>query len=41
MRWRSGRKSRNIEDRRRMRIPRKAAGGGIGIIVVALVQAGV
>ena len=37
MRWRSGRKSRNIEDRRRMRIPRKAAGGGIGIIVVALI----
>lgn len=37
MRWRSGRRSRNIEDRRRMRIPRKAAGGGIGIIVVALI----
>ena len=37
MRWRTGRRSRNIEDRRRMRIPRKAAGGGIGIIVVALI----
>jgi predicted metalloprotease len=37
MRWRSGRKSRNIEDRRGRRIPRKAAGGGIGIIVIALI----
>ena len=37
MRWRTGRRSRNIEDRRRMRIPRKAAGGGLGIIVVALI----
>ena len=37
MRWRTGRRSRNIEDRRRMRIPRKAAGGGIGIIIVALI----
>ena len=37
MKWRTGRRSRNIEDRRRVRIPRKAAGGGIGIIVVALI----
>ena len=37
MKWRTGRRSRNIEDRRRMRIPRKAVGGGIGIIVVALI----
>ena len=37
MRWRSGRRSRNIEDRRGMRIPRKAAGGGIGIIVIVLI----
>ena len=37
MRWRTGRKSRNIEDRRGMRVSRKAAGGGIGIIVIALV----
>ena len=36
MRWRTGRKSSNIEDRRSIRIPRKAAGGGIGIIVIAL-----
>jgi predicted metalloprotease len=37
MRWRTGRRSRNIEDRRRVRIPKKAAGGGIGIIVIALI----
>lgn len=37
MRWRTGRRSRNIEDRRGMRIPRKAAGGGIGIIIIALI----
>ena len=37
MRWRTGRKSRNIEDRRRIRMPHKAAGGGIGIIVIALI----
>ena len=37
MRWRTGRRSSNIEDRRRIRLPRKAAGGGLGIIVIALV----
>ena len=37
MRWKSGRRSRNIEDRRRMRISRKATGGGIGIVVIALI----
>jgi predicted metalloprotease len=37
MRWRAGRRSDNIEDRRSIRIPRKVAGGGIGIIVVALI----
>lgn len=37
MRWRTGRRSRNIEDRRGIRIPRKATGGGIGIIVIALI----
>jgi len=37
MRWRSGRRSRNVEDRRGMRISRKAKGGGIGIIVIALI----
>jgi predicted metalloprotease len=30
MRWEAGRRSRNIEDRRRMRVSRKATGGGIG-----------
>lgn len=35
MRWRSGRRSRNIEDRRGIRIGRKTAGGGIGVIVIA------
>jgi predicted metalloprotease len=37
MKWRTGRRSRNIEDRRRVRIPKRAAGGGIGIIVIALI----
>ncbi|MDX1708403.1 MAG: neutral zinc metallopeptidase [Desulfobacterales bacterium] len=37
MRWRSGRRSSNIEDRRRVRVTRKAAGGGIGIVVIALI----
>ncbi len=37
MRWRSGRRSTNIEDRRRVRVSRKAAGGGIGIVVIALI----
>jgi uncharacterized protein len=38
MRWRSGRRSDNVEDRRGMRISRRGvAGGGIGTIVVVLV----
>ena len=37
MRWRSGKRSNNIEDRRRVRVTRKAAGGGIGIVVIALI----
>jgi len=37
MRWRSGRRSRNIEDRRGTRVSRRgAAGGGLGILVLAL-----
>jgi predicted metalloprotease len=36
MRWQSGRRSSNIEDRRRSRAP-KLLGGGIGTIVVVLV----
>ncbi|MHB8789926.1 MAG: KPN_02809 family neutral zinc metallopeptidase [Desulfobulbaceae bacterium] len=37
MRWESGRRSSNVEDRRGMRIPGGFKGGGIGIIVLALV----
>ena len=37
MRWSSGRRSQNIEDRRGRRIGRKTAGGGIGVIVIALI----
>lgn len=37
MRWREGRKSENIEDRRGMRISRGLVGGGIGTIIIALV----
>jgi predicted metalloprotease len=37
MRWRSGRRSTNVEDQRRVRVSRKAAGGGIGIVVIALI----
>ncbi|MBW2487515.1 MAG: neutral zinc metallopeptidase [Deltaproteobacteria bacterium] len=37
MRWKSGRRSTNVEDRRRVRVTRKAAGGGIGIVVIALI----
>ena len=35
MKWQSGRRSENVEDRRGMRGP--AAAGGIGIVVLALV----
>ena len=37
MRWRDGRKSSNIDDRRGMRVSRKVAGGGIGTVVLVLV----
>jgi uncharacterized protein len=38
MRWRSGRRSQNVEDRRGVRISRRGvAGGGIGTVVVILV----
>ena len=37
MRWQSGRRSRNIEDRRGFRVSRRMAGGGIGTIVIALI----
>jgi predicted metalloprotease len=37
MRWRSGRRSRNVEDRRGIRLSRKAKGGGLGVVVLALI----
>jgi hypothetical protein len=37
MRWTSGRRSENVEDRRGFRLSRRAAGGGIGTIVLVLV----
>lgn len=37
MRWKSGRRSRNIDDRRSVRLSGKAKGGGIGILILALV----
>ena len=37
MRWRRGRRSQNVEDRRGVRISRKgAAGGGIGLLVLVI-----
>ncbi|MEW6144977.1 MAG: neutral zinc metallopeptidase [Thermodesulfobacteriota bacterium] len=37
MRWRTGRRSTNIEDRRGVRLPGRAAGGGIGILVLIII----
>jgi predicted metalloprotease len=37
MRWKSGRRSRNIEDRRGSRVSRRMVGGGIGTVVIALI----
>lgn len=37
MRWRTGRRSRNIEDRRGLRVSRLTKGSGLGIIVLVLV----
>ncbi len=37
MRWRDGRRSRNIEDRRGKRVARGVAGGGVGMLLLALV----
>ncbi|HEY5673094.1 MAG TPA: neutral zinc metallopeptidase [Malonomonas sp.] len=37
MRWKSGRRSSNVEDQRGRRISRGAKGGGIGIMLLALV----
>ena len=37
MRWQSGRRSGNVEDRRGLRVTRGIAGGGLGTIVIVLV----
>src|SRR3712207_3530835 len=37
MRWRNPRRSENIEDRRGMRIPMKAIGGGIGGLILLII----
>lgn len=37
MRWKDGRRSSNVDDRRGFRISGKAKGGGLGILVLALV----
>jgi len=37
MRWEDGRRSENIEDRRGIRMPGGIAGGGIGVVVIALI----
>jgi len=37
MRWQMGRRSENVEDRRGMRISSKATGGGLGILILAVV----
>jgi len=37
MRWREGRKSENVEDRRGVRVSRGMLGGGIGTIILVLV----
>jgi len=37
MRWKDSRRSRNVDDRRQVRLSGKAKGGGIGIIILALV----
>jgi uncharacterized protein len=37
MRWRDGRRSSNVEDRRTVRLSGKMKGGGIGIVILALI----
>ena len=39
MRWESGRRSDNVEDRRGLRVTRGVAGGGLGTIVLVLIGA--
>jgi len=37
MRWGSGRRSDNVEDRRSLRVTRGVAGGGLGTLVLVLI----
>ena len=37
MRWQGGRRSDNIDDRRGVRMPGGVAGGGVGVVVIALI----
>jgi predicted metalloprotease len=37
MRWKTGRRSSNVEDRRGIRLSGKAKGGGLGLLILALV----
>ncbi len=37
MLWENGRRSENIEDRRGIRMPGGIAGGGVGVVVIALI----
>src|SRR3712207_2758081 len=37
MRWRNPRRSENIEDRRGMRVPMKAIGGGVGGLILLII----
>lgn len=37
MRWRLGRRSTNVEDRRGRRLGRKTAGGGLGFIIILII----
>jgi predicted metalloprotease len=37
VRWRNPRKSDNIEDRRGIRVPMKAVGGGIGGLILLVI----
>ena len=37
MLWENGRRSENIEDRRGISMPGRIAGGGVGVVVIALI----
>ena len=35
--WENGRRSENVEDRRGISLPGGIAGGGVGVVVIALI----